>query len=351
MALIDKIKSSGSLRSDMIERFRELGLVVFIIAVSGVVQARNSEFLTLINIRQLFTNTAILGILSVGMMMVLLTGGIDLSIGATMALSGMVAALTVRDNPGVPPIVLVLEGTAVGALAGLVIGTLVARFSILPIIASLGLMNVIRGLTYIVSGGKWVSAHQMPAGFTALATGKILGVNNLIMIALVIYLLFYYFITYTRTGRRIYAVGSNPEAADVIGLSRQKIVTLVYVLMGTLSGFSGVLWVAKFASAQGDTAVGYEMNVIASCVLGGISVSGGRGKLSGLVLGVILFGILANALPLIRVSPFWQQAIQGFVILAAILSNVLIKRNNDRAALRLRAMRTAGTESEARSAS
>jgi rhamnose transport system permease protein len=315
------------------ERFRELGLVVFIIIISIAIQFRNREFLTPLNIRNMLTNTAILSILSVGMMMVLITGGIDLSIGAIMALSGMVTALSVRGNAALSPAFLLLEGTVVGAVAGSITGLLIARFSILPIIASLGLMNVIRGLTYVVSGGQWVSAHQMPVSFKNIATGSILGINNLILIAIIIYVVFYYFINHTRTGRRIYAVGSNPEAAEVIGLPKRRIVWMVYVLMGALAGLAGVLWVAKFASAQGDTAVGYEMNVIASCVLGGVSVSGGRGKILGLLLGVILFGILANALPLINVSSFWQQAIQGVVILAAIITNVLIKRNNDRAAL------------------
>jgi rhamnose transport system permease protein len=302
------------------------------------VQARNHEFLTPNNLGNLFTNTAILGILSVGMMMVLLTGGIDLSIGASVAFSGMVSALTVKTYPGIPPAILVLEGSLIGAAIGLLIGILIARFSILPIIASLGMMNAMRGMTYLVSGGAWVSAYQMPASFKSMATNRTLGINNLIIIAVVIYLIFFYFINYTRTGRRIYAVGSNREAADVIGLPAKRIVTLVYVLMGFLAGLAGVLWVSKFASAQGDTAAGYEMNVIASCVLGGVSVSGGRGKVAGLVLGVILFGILANALPLINVSPFWQQAIQGFVILLAIITNVMIKRNNDRANLRQRAI-------------
>jgi rhamnose transport system permease protein len=353
METANNVKSLKGAPSNVVEKFRELGLVLFIVVVSAAVQARNHEFLTVLNIGQLLTNTAILGILSAGMMMVLLTGGIDLSIGATMAFSGMVTALTVRGNPGIPAAILVLEGTVIGAAAGFVIGILIARFSILPIIASLGLMNVIRGLTYMVSGGRWVSAYQMSEGFKALATGRILGVNNLIVIAIITYVLFYYFITYTRTGRRIYAVGSNPEAAEITGLPRKRIVTLVYVLMGALAGLSGVLWVAKFASAQGDTAAGYEMNVIAACVLGGVSVSGGRGKVAGLLLGVILFGILANALPLINVSPFWQQAIQGFVILAAIITNVLIKRNNDRTALRSREIRApaAGTANNARSAS
>ncbi|MCL1811930.1 MAG: ABC transporter permease [Treponema sp.] len=320
------------------EKFRDLGLVFFIILVSIIIQFRNHEFLTPGNINNILTNTAILSILSVGMMMVLLTGGIDLSVGATIAFSGMVTALTVREKVPLPVPLLIVESIAIGAVLGLIIGTLVARFSILPIIASLGMMNVIRGFTYLVSKGAWVSAYQMSSEFKALGTGKIFGVNNLIVFAVVIYIAFYYFINFTRTGRRIYAVGSNPEAAEVIGLPRKRIVTLVYVLMGALSGLAGVLWVSKFASAQGDTAVGYELNVIASCVLGGVSVSGGRGKVSGLILGVILFGILANALPLIRVSPFWQQAIQGFVILAAIITNVMIKRNNDRLTLRKRAI-------------
>ena len=318
--------------------FRELGLVFFIIILCIVVQIRNHEFFTLNNMGNLFTNTAILGILSVGMMMVLLTGGIDLSVGAVVAFSGMVTALTLRSYPDTPIIVLVLESSLIGAITGLLTGVLIARFSILPIIASLGMMNALRGMTYIVSGGAWVSAYQMPAGFKRMATGRILGINNLIIIAVVVYIIFFYFINYSRTGRRIYAVGSNREAADIIGLPSKRIVTMVYILNGFLAGLAGILWVSKFASAQGDTAAGYEMNVIASCVLGGVSVSGGRGKVAGLLLGVVLFGILANALPLINVSPFWQQAIQGVVILAAIITNVMIKRNNDRANLRRRAI-------------
>ena len=141
-----------------------------------------------------------------------------------------------------------------------------------------------------------------------------------------------------RTGRQIYAVGSNPEAADISGIPRRRIVWLVYTLMGALSGLGGVIWVAKFASAQSDTATGFELSVIAATVLGGVSIAGGSGKVSGLILGTILLGILNNALPLINVSPFWQQAIQGIVILAAVLTNVLVKRNSQSFALRRRAI-------------
>jgi rhamnose transport system permease protein len=318
--------------------FRELGLLVFIIILCAVFQARNSSFLTLSNIRDLLANTAILSILSVGMMMVLLTGGIDLSIGATVALSGMIAGLTVFRFPTLPPILSILEGMAVGTASGALIGLLVARMNVLPIIATLGFMNIIRGVTYLVSKGAWVSAYQMSDGFKRIASGSVLGLSNPVIIAVVIYIVFYYFINHTRTGRQIYAVGSNPAAADISGIPRRRILFLVYTVMGMLAGLAGVLWVAKFASAQSDTAVGYELSVIAATVLGGVSISGGSGKVSGLILGTILLGILNNALPLIKVSPFWQQAIQGSVILAAVVTNVLVKRNNQRIALRKRAI-------------
>jgi rhamnose transport system permease protein len=189
-----------------------------------------------------------------------------------------------------------------------------------------------------VSKGAWVSSYQMSDGFKQIATGKVLGVSNLIIFAVVINVAFFYFINHMKTGRQIYAVGSNPDAASISGIPRTRIIFLVYAVMGALSGFAGVLWVAKFASAQGDTATGYELSVIAAAVLGGVSISGGSGKVSGLILGTVLLGILNNALPLINVSPFWQQAIQGVVILAAVLTNVLVKRNNQHFALRRRAI-------------
>jgi rhamnose transport system permease protein len=320
------------------ESFRELGLLVFIVLLCVVFQIRNHNFLTLGNIRDLLTNTAIMSILSVGMMMVILTRGIDLSVGATLALSGMISALTVMSFRSISPVVSVLEAVAVGTVVGALIGLIIARFNVLPIIATLGFMNIIRGVTYVVSKGAWVSAYQMSDGFKAIATGSVLGVSNPIIIAVVINLAFFYFINHMKTGRQIYAVGSNPEAADISGIPRRRIIWLVYVFMGALSGLGGVIWVAKFASAQSDTATGFELSVIAAAVLGGVSIAGGSGKVSGLILGTILLGILNNALPLINVSPFWQQAIQGVVILAAVLTNVLVKRNSQRLALRRRAI-------------
>ncbi|WP_036717586.1 ABC transporter permease [Paenibacillus harenae] len=313
-----------------IGKFRELGLLGFIVLLSLGVQLRNPSFLSWENINDIATNTAILSILTIGMMLVIVTRGIDLSIGATLALSGMIAALTVYEYPDLNPMIALLLGVAVGLVCGMALGFLVSRMGILPIIATLGMMNVFRGLTYQASGGKWVSAHQMPDSFKQIATGSVLGINNLVFIAIVIYVAAYFFVNHTRTGRQIYAVGSNPDSAQISGIKTGKILWLVYSIMGGLSGLAGVLWVSKFASAQGDTAAGYELNVIAACVLGGVSIAGGSGKISGIILGTVLLGILNNALPMINVSPFWQMWIQGTIILVAVIINAVVKRGIDR---------------------
>lgn len=311
-------------------RFRQFGLVAIIVLLSVIVQLQNANYLTVENLHDMLKNAAILGILTIGMMMVIITRGIDLSIGATLALSGMTTAMMVANHPGLPVIGALGIGVGVGVVCGLIIGFLVAKIKILPIIATLGMMNVYRGLTYIISKGKWVSANQMSASFKAISTGNFLGVSTLIWIAAVMFAIAYYFLEHTRTGRKIYAVGSNPESAKISGINCSRTYMLVYTIMGALAGLAGVLWVSKFASAQGDTAVGYEMDVIAACVLGGVSIAGGSGRISGIVLGTLLFGIINNALPLVDISAFWEDALQGLIIIVAVLLNVFVKRAVDR---------------------
>ncbi|MFP7253231.1 ABC transporter permease [Terribacillus goriensis] len=318
-------------------QFRELGLLFFIVILCIGVQLRNPSFLTGENILDMATNTSILVILALGMMIVLITRGIDLSIGAVIALSGMLTAQLVAANPSVNPFLCLLIGTVIGAFCGMIIGVLIAKVGLLPIIATLALMNIFRGLTFLVSDGEWVSSYQMSEGFVEIATGTFLGLNHLIWIAAILCLIFFYFLNYTRTGRQIYAVGSNPQSAAVSGIKQGRILFLVYTIMGGLSGLCGVLWVSKFASAQGDTASGYELTVIAACILGGVSIAGGSGKLAGVLLGAILLGILNNALPLLNVSPFWQNGIQGFIILLAVIVNAIVKRRVERTHLLRRA--------------
>lgn len=322
--------TSGRIRRSSGISFRDAGMVLVLILLAAFIQTRNSQFLTVENLTDMIVNTAILATLAIGMMMVMITGGIDLSIGANIALSGMVAAQFIKNSPDAHPIVSILIGMAIGLACGLIVGIVVGCGKVLPLIASLGMMNVYRGITYMVSGGAWVSAYQMPASFKAVATGRLLGINNLVLIAILFYVGAFYFLGYSRTGRMIYAVGSNYEASRISGISSDRIIVMVYAILGFISGLCGVLWVSKFASAQGDTAQGYEMNVIAACVLGGVSVVGGSGKVPGVLLGALLIGVLKNALPLLKVSPFFQNAIYGLIILFAIILNTMVKRIVDR---------------------
>lgn len=317
-------------------KFREIGLLFFIAAIMIFTQLKNPEFFTFENIDDLLANASILGILALGMMLVIIVRGIDLSIGSSLALSGMIAALTVAHYQNLNPYLAVLLGTAVGLVCGSIVGVIISYFGVLPIIGSLGMMYVFRGLTYIVSGRRWVSAYQMPDSFKDMATGRLFGLRHYIFVAIAFYLIFYYFANHTRTGRRIYAVGSNPDSAAVSGIPVKRLTWLVYAINGALCGLCGVMWVAKYASAQGDTTVGYEMNVIAACVLGGVSIIGGSGKVSGVFLGTLLLGTLNNALPMINMSVYWQDFIQGAIILTAIIVNILVKRNIDRLNLKRR---------------
>ncbi|BER93204.1 ABC transporter permease [Atrimonas thermophila] len=316
--------------------FRELGIIVFIVIISTVIGMRNPRFLTWGNLHDMLIDTSVLAVMAVGMMLVLVTGGIDLSTESVLALAGMVSGILVRDNPHLSPPLILVFGLVFGALLGSVTGLIVAKGKVLPIIATLSMMYIYRGITFIVSGGRWVSAHEMPESFKSMATGRLLGISNLITIALIVYVVFYYFVNHTRTGREIYAVGSNFEAAKVIGINTTFITWLVYVISGALSGLGGVMWVARYASAQNDTASGFVLTVVAACVLGGVSITGGVGTVPGVFLGAITIGIINNALPMIRVSPFWKMALQGIIILVAAVVNALITRSAERAQLRQR---------------
>lgn len=316
--------------------FRELGIIVFIVIISIVIGVRNPRFLTWGNIHDMLIDTSALAVVAVGMMLVLVTGGIDLSTESVLALVGMVSGIMVRNNPHLSPLLMLFFGLVFGALLGSITGLIVAKGKVLPIIATLSMMYVYRGITFIVSGGRWVSAHEMPESFKAMATGRLLGISNLITIVLVVYVFFYYFINHTRMGREIYAVGSNLEAARVIGINTVFTTWLVYVISGALSGLGGVMWVARYASAQNDTASGFVLTVVAACVLGGVSIAGGVGTIPGVFLGAITIGIINNALPMIRVSPFWKMALQGVIILVAAVVNALITQSTERAQLKQR---------------
>ena len=314
---------------------REISLIIVMIALSLFIEIRSGgNFFTLENISDMFTETAVLAITAVGMMMVIITSGIDLSIGSIMALGAMVGGTILKNNQAVPGVVIILVSIAVGIVCGFINGTLVAKLKILPIIATLGMMNIYRGLTYLVANGSWVKQQEMGTKFLSIATGKFLCINNLIVIAIVVYIIAAFFLNKTRTGRKIYAVGNSEESARVSGIKTDRTLIMVYTILGAVAGLGGILYVCKYGVAQGETCTGYEMNVIAACVLGGVSINGGTGRVQGVLLGAVLLGILNNAMPLIHVSSFWQEAIRGLIILLSIIANSLIQRNVEMKALR-----------------
>jgi rhamnose transport system permease protein len=237
----------------------------------------------------------------------------------------------VSSNWGLPPLLALLMGIGLGIVLGSFNGLVVTRGRVPPIIATLGTLSIYRGLTFVVSRGAWVDAAEMPDSFKWLARGTTLWVPNLVLFAAIVAIVFYYFLNHTRTGREIYAVGSNPDAARVAGIPVDRIVFLVYVLSGALSGMAGVLWVSRYASAQSDSAMGFELQTVAAAVIGGVNIFGGSGTIPGVLLGSLLLGIIINALNLVRISPFWKLAVQGLVILLAVVSDALISRRLQRA--------------------
>ncbi|MFN8473001.1 MAG: ABC transporter permease [Anaerolineae bacterium] len=309
-------------------RFREIGILVFILLLSAIISFRNPAFLTPENFRDILLNISILVIVALGQSMVIITRGIDLSVGSMIGLTAMMVSYFVVAFPGVPPVVALPLGMAIGAALGSFNGLIISRFEVPPIIATLGTLSIYRGLVFLYSNGQWINAYEMPPGFRQLAKGDLfLGIPNLILFAIFVALAVYYFLTYTRTGRDIYAVGSNPDAARFAGIPITRIKFLVYVISGLLCGLAGVLWASRFESAQTNTALGFELQTVAAPVVGGVNIFGGSGGVLGVIMGAFLLGIINNGLTLARISPFWQLAAQGLLILlAVILDSVILRR-------------------------
>jgi rhamnose transport system permease protein len=315
---------------------RETTLVLIIVVVLAAVSVRARGFLRLSNLNDILTDTAILVIVSIGQMMVIITGGADLSVASGIALTGMSVAMLNWLVPGIPLPVIVALALLIGFVLGSINGLLVSVAKIPPIITTLATLGIYRGAVFLESGGQWVSAHKMTEAFRNLPHDAPLGISNLLLAAVLVVIAAAVFIRLTRTGREIYGAGGNRTAARYVGIPLARIDFLVYAISGVLVGLAGLLWVARYASAQNDTASGFELQTIAACVIGGVSMLGGSGTLVGVILGALFLGIVNNALPVIGLSPFFQMAIQGFVILAAIIANSVVDRRTQAALLRTR---------------
>ena len=308
-------------------RVREASLFLVLALLCAVIQLRNSNFLTPNVINSIFKNYAYTMTMSVGMLLVLLIGGIDISVGATLALAGMSAALLQKAEILPNAVTVYLFSTGVGLVCGIIIGLVIAKGKVIPIIATLGFMYIYRGLTYFVSDSTWVGTAYMLQDFKTFAQGTTLGINNLVCITLCVYVVFFIILRWTRIGRQIYAVGSNVEAAEVSGIPIDRIKILVYAINGAIAGLCGSMYTGYYASAQNDMATGSEMDIIAACVIGGVSRSGGQGSVVGVFLGAVTIAVISKSLSMVGIDPFWQQALKGGIILAAIIINVLVQRS------------------------
>lgn len=308
-------------------KFREAGIALIIVVLAALVSLRNPAFLTADNFRDILLNIAILVIVALAQAMVIITRGIDLSVSSMIGLTAMMVAFTVAAFPAMPALLAIPLGMALGATLGSLNGLLIARGGLPPIIATLGTLSIYRGLIFLYSGSKsTINAFEMPPGFRQLAKGAPLGVPNLILFAIIVAAGVYYFLRYTRSGRDIYAAGSNPDAARFAGIAIERTIFLVYVISGLFCGLAGVLWASRFESAQTNTALGFELQTVAASVVGGVSTLGGSGTVPGVILGAFLLGIINNALTLVQISPFWQLAAQGLLILLAVIADATISR-------------------------
>lgn len=314
---------------------REALLAAMVVALVLLVGLRAPVFLSAQSLANLLTDSTLLVMLALTQMLVIVTRGIDLSVASNLALSGMVAAMLAAAMPALPLALVMLAAAATGLALGLVNGWLIGYLALPPIVVTLGTMSVYRGLVFVLSGGAWVSAHQMPKEFIAFPLERLLGLPHLVWIALAVSLAMAFVARHTRFGRDLYAIGNAPHCAAYIGIPSARRLFWTYGLSGMMAGLCGYLWVARYAVAYTEIAYGFEFTVIAACVIGGVSIAGGVGSVLGAMLGALFLSVIGNALPVLQVSPFWQSALTGAVILVAVLLNARGNRNRSRQILPL----------------
>ncbi|KIN63580.1 putative amino acid or sugar ABC transport system, permease protein [Sulfitobacter noctilucicola] len=313
---------------------REAILGAAILTLTLLVASRFPGFIAPSNLANVFNDTAPLIILALGQMVVILTRCIDLSVAANLALTGMAVAMINVALPGLPIPVILTIAVLMGAFMGAINGLLVWKLSIPPIVVTLGTMTIFRGIIFLISDGKWVNSHEMSPAFTGFPRTVLLGLPVLSWVAILTVIVFGIMMARTQSGRSIFAVGGNPHAAVYTGIDVGKTQFWAFVASGALAGLTGYLWVARYAVAYVDIAGGFELEVVAACVIGGISIAGGIGTVGGAVLGAIFLGIVKNALPVVDISPFWQLAISGSAILIAVAFNARSGRNKGRVILK-----------------
>ncbi|WP_407542306.1 ABC transporter permease (plasmid) [Deinococcus radiomollis] len=309
---------------------REISLVVILLMVLLGTAAINPRFLGVGSLRDLLLNVAIISLVVVGQTMVLLMKHVDLSVGSVVGLSAFLTGSLFIAHPGMPLPLAVLFGLGLGAVLGAINGLLVAYGKVPALVATLGTLYVFRGVTYAVVHGGQINAGNLPPRFLSFATGSLLGVPNLVLLVLVVMVGFGIYLKSYRGGREYYAVGSNSEAAVLAGINVTRRTMTGFALSGAIAGLAGVLYLARYGTVDASAGSGLELQVIAAAVVGGVSINGGVGSLLGAGIGALLLGTMGSALVTLRAPAFYQQAIQGALLLLAISIDIVVARRSAR---------------------
>ena len=327
---MEKLNDSLQKFFSKIARTRELAILALMIMIMAGVSMRTSAFFTLNNFTDILLDISMVSIVAIGQMLVMITTGIDISVGSILAVSAMSVGSIVRANPEVGPFAAIIIGILIGIALGSFNGFVITFMKIPPIITTLGTLSFFRGLVYIISGGTWVMAHQLPDSIKEFSMQTTFGLPFLILFALFLGILFYFFVNRIPIGRQIYALGCNYTAAVLAGIRVKLVNFMVYVISGSLAGIAGVMWLSRYAIAANGTATGFELQTVAACVIGGVSVFGGSGTIPGVFMGAFFIGMINNAINLIGISEFWKQAFYGLAIILAVITDAIINNRLSR---------------------
>lgn len=303
-------------------------IVLAIFAEVVVFSMLSPQFLSVDNLVNVALSIAITGILAVGMTFVILTGGIDLSIGSVLAVAGIVAAICAKSFGDAGVFIGIIAAIAIGVLSGLFNGITISRFKVPPFVVTLAVLTIARGLSFIIADkfAGSTSVSDLPSSFAFLGREKILGLPVPVITMLIVFAIGWFILTQTRFGRYVYAIGGNSEASFLAGINVKSVTTWVYILNGFLVGLAGVILASRLGAGLANAGMQYELDVIAAVVVGGTSLMGGKGSVISTLFGAIFIGVLNNGLNLAGIDPYLQKIALGVVILLAVLADQINKK-------------------------
>jgi len=315
-------------------RARETGILLALVLVVVVTTAKNPNFLfSNDGFRDLLLTPSLVMLLAVGQAVVIITRNVDLSVGSTLGLTAYMTGRLFIDFPGIPVLVVFLGGIAFGAILGLVNGALIAFAKVPALVITLGTLYAYRGINVLWTGSDRINPSDMPKDFLALGTARIGPIPVLTVIALVVLIAAAWYLRNQRGGRELYAIGSDPDAANLYGLKVTRRVLLAFVVSGALAGLAGVLYAARYGTVNSQAGAGWELDAVGAAVIGGVAIFGGSGSVWGAAIGAYLLLTINRALPILGVQDFWQRAVVGLLIIGAIvLDRVLALRTTKKLA-------------------